>query len=416
MKKLITVLILILLCFGCVMSWRAGQLPPGSAVSAAEPAAEPAAVPAGETPTPPDLPLSGEGAAAAEAEFRHLDEAALAALYPADEVVLRLADEEIRWGETRDWLCMTAAQIEDYFSQMAAYYGLAADWEGSVGDEQGTSFARYTVEETRESMERLAATRAFARSLGAALDAGELAKLDAQAMAEQALGAGATVEEFSQRLEQDMHMSLDSYRSMSEANALYSKCLDLLYGAAGEKLDEAEAVRWLEEGGYLSAGHILLMTIDPNTGDSLESAELEAKRAKAEELSAELAAITEPEALLRRFAELKQEYCEDGGKTLYPDGYTFTPGTMVTEFEDAVRGLADYGVSRPVQTSYGYHVILRLPLRGDSLLYSVQGTPATARQELAYRALAEDYERFTAENPAVWAEGVETLDLLAYLK
>ena len=57
----------------------------------------------------------------------------------------------------------------------------------------------------------------------------------------------------------------------------------------------------------------------------------------------------------------------DPGKENYPDGYVFKPGAMVAEFENAVLSLENYEISDVVETSYGYHILLRLPLDPDGL-------------------------------------------------
>ena len=163
-------------------------------------------------------------------------------------------------------------------------------------------------------------------------------------------------------------------------NYLYQHGYVQLYGETGELVDDAAAIAYLEDNEYISANHILLMTVDSATGEALDEETVAAQEKKAKEIAAELQAIDDPQLLLARFAELKEEYCEDTGKVSYPDGYTFTPGTMVTEFEDTCNALEDYQVSDPVLTSYGYHVIIRLPLDPDRIVeYSNEGTPLTAR-------------------------------------
>ena len=116
------------------------------------------------------------------------------------------------------------------------------------------------------------------------------------------------------------------------------------------------------------------------------------------------------------FGELKAEYCEDTGKQAYPDGYTFTPGTMVAEFEDTVKAQKEYEISDPVKTSYGYHVIMRLPLSGDSLLFSVQGNPTVARVTVAQNALTKELDDYYAAHPATFIDGLEDLDLTQYIE
>lgn len=58
------------------------------------------------------------------------------------------------------------------------------------------------------------------------------------------------------------------------------------------------------------------------------------------------------------FSKLIKEYNEDPGQT--DAGYTFGPGEMVKEFEDAAFALGYDEISDIVETSYGYHIIKRL--------------------------------------------------------
>ena len=121
------------------------------------------------------------------------------------------------------------------------------------------------------------------------------------------------------------------------------------------------AVPALESNGAMYANHILLLTVDPATGEALDDAGSAQKKAQAEQLAAELQGISNPEERLNRFLELKAQFDEDVGKEANPNGYLFYPGTMAAEFEDACGVLGEYEVSAPVLSSYGYHVIIRLP-------------------------------------------------------
>ena len=59
---------------------------------------------------------------------------------------------------------------------------------------------------------------------------------------------------------------------------------------------------------------------------------------------------------------------------------------MVTEYEDAAFALGDYGLSEVVETSYGYHILLRLPLLADGMTMdqdSGTGAYMTLRQSAA---------------------------------
>lgn len=67
---------------------------------------------------------------------------------------------------------------------------------------------------------------------------------------------------------------------------------------------------------------------------------------------------------LELFDQLMTTYNKDPGMSSNPNGYLFTDGDMVTEFEAAVKAL-DLGScsSVPVQSQFGWHIILRLDPR-----------------------------------------------------
>ena len=113
--------------------------------------------------------------------------------------------------------------------------------------------------------------------------------------------------------------------------------------------------------------HILLSTVDSSKQQelqedgtyaypSLDEATIAEKKALAESLLAQLEASDDPAAL---FDTLMKEHSEDPGLSTSPDGYTATLGEMVPEFEKAALALKAGEISGIVESSYGYHIILR---------------------------------------------------------
>lgn len=64
---------------------------------------------------------------------------------------------------------------------------------------------------------------------------------------------------------------------------------------------------------------------------------------------------------LEQFNALLQVFGTDPGMTQNPDGYLFTTGDMISEFEVAVRGLeTNTYTTKPVESQFGYHIIWRM--------------------------------------------------------
>lgn len=107
---------------------------------------------------------------------------------------------------------------------------------------------------------------------------------------------------------------------------------------------------------YLKAQHILIMTVNQETQEPYS----EEDKAKAlETAKAILNDVKKPDA---DFKAVMLEKSEDPGSKQQPEGYVFTEGEMVTEFYEGTKALKENEISDIIETSYGYHIIKRLPL------------------------------------------------------
>ena len=370
------------------------------------------------------MPLTGDSAETQEpavetavpVEVETLDYEALYALHDPAEVVMIVDGKDVTWGEYFSWLYMSAMQTEQYFVAMANY-GVPLKWSDAVG-EDGSTYADAAIAGGENTIRQLMTILGYAESQGVEASQETLDAVQAQRDSDKlaTVGEEGTEEDFASYL-RSLYRSEEAYQRATLANYLNLQHYTDTYGANGEKVSDDQALGYLEENGYLYANHILLTTMDLQTGEALEEAAVAEKEAQAQALAEELQAIQDPEQLVKRFLELKEEYDEDTGKTAYPDGYVFLPGKMVAEFEEGVKALADYGVSQPVKTSYGYHVILRLPLTADTVVsYDSTGAAVTGRSLFASFDYAAGLDAYLENLSVEYVDDFQAPDLSKYVK
>lgn len=344
----------------------------------------------------------------APVEYTVADFAALYESREPDEVIGSIDGHEVTWQEYYYWLYMQASQMQSYFTQMAAYYGSSVSWADDIGDGTGDSYSDLAVDNAGFMLTQLYGIEGYAEKNNIKLTKADEETVEAQLESDivSICGEGATEDDFNKKLS-ETYLDRDLYDRLNRIDKLYNNGFVAKYGEGGEKVSDSEAVKYLEDNGYLSASHILLMTTNPSTGEALGEDEIAQKKAQAEEIAEELNAIDDDKELLARFAELKTEFDEDSGKTYYPDGYVFTEGTMVTEFEDAVKSLKAGEVSGVVESPYGYHVIMRLAHDADrTVSYSSDGTEQySARYMCASQKFSDEMESYVTSLKLTYADG-----------
>ncbi len=142
---------------------------------------------------------------------------------------------------------------------------------------------------------------------------------------------------------------------------------------------------------YIRAKHVLINTQDETTGETLS----DDKIAEAEQTANE---VLEKAQNGEDFDSLIEQYNEDKGMASNPDGYFFTEGDMVKEFYEAAKSIQP-GEFVLCKTTYGYHVIERLPLDENDEKFeeyyeanksSVESTLASNKQIEALENKAEE--------------------------
>lgn len=139
--------------------------------------------------------------------------------------------------------------------------------------------------------------------------------------------------------------------------SLYAQALNNYYfGDHGVLVPPEDELSAYYNENYYQAKHVLIKTQDEN-GTELSGDALAEKKALADE-------IYQRAKDGEDFDGLVQQYSEDFG--MAAQGYIFKEGDMVDEFYNATKATEENGISEPVKSDYGFHIIQRLPLDQES--------------------------------------------------
>lgn len=278
----------------------------------------------------------------------------------ADEPVMRLGENSVPAELYAFWLGRTCENLESAYG-----IDVADNWDMKI--DGGQTLREFVREDVLELLRQQLVLENLAAEYGV-----DISEADAAALAERRAAYVGQYGEDGYRAElYRMGVSEAGYERLSRTDYLYSALYEA-YLTPGSALyaDEDVLRAYAVSEGWITADHILLMTVDPATYGPLDEEAAARKRAQAEELLARLRGSDDPAAL---FQELADAYGEDTGRDVYPEGYTFTHGTMVTEFDDAAHALREGELSGIVESQFGYHIILRKPLDVDEAVASVRG-------------------------------------------
>lgn len=262
------------------------------------------------------------------------------------------------------------------------------DWDGAMDD---TTPGQYAKDSAESNVLSYVVVEDLAKERGVTLTDEDKAAME-ENLAQQVEQAGGE-EAFQQGLV-EIGVSQETYNRISAAGYL----LDHLEAMAADPASELYTPP-TDDDAYVD--HILLATKDSATGESLSEEEIEAKKALAEDLLAQLQGA---EDLPAKFDELMKAHSEDSGLESNPDGYTTTVGKMVPPFEQAALALKPGEISGIVESTYGYHIILRGEVE-DLQSYADECREYLLDQEIT--PLAQGLE-------IKWAPAMEGLDVAEF--
>lgn len=355
--------------------------------------------------------------------------------YAADDLVCTINGLEFQWEEYYYWLNNCRQSVESQLGEIT-------DW-----DAQNAYYVNMTNEQVVRSLAQSDMLH-YGTILSLAEEAG-IAPTDEQAEDQITMEADQLFGDGDGTLSEEEQAAFEQY--LAEAGVSYAFQLKLAKYMLAERalfeyqtadITDEQVIEWANEQGYMAAKHILLLTVDSQTREPLDEATIAEKAATAEYLAAELteaknaelAAIEaagdaetetdasgepiDPAAAAREdfeeyFDKLMNENSEDTGLATHPEGYLFLPGEMVEEFENGVLALdEDLGLSGVVESDYGYHIILRMPLDPAGVLgQNSYGYDVTLRTFALNNIFNQSTSNAAAEAELEWAEGFDVIDL-----
>lgn len=249
------------------------------------------------------------------------------------EKVMTVNGQEIEAGVYAASYLYSKANIENMMQQ----YGVSDLWTGDMSE----TYKEQLKEVTDNQVAALC------------LVPGQFEAAGLELTEEERAGFGTVSEDF-----KAAGFTEELFQRYAEYYAELEKLDTYYFGENGAMAPEESEIESYYQEHYMRAKHVLVSAMDEGNEAITDEETLKQLEAKAQDIYQRAINGEDFDALI-------DEYGEDPGLGSYPDGYVFTEGEMITEFEDAVKALEINGISEPVKSDYGWHIIQRLPLRAE---------------------------------------------------
>jgi len=303
------------------------------------------------------------------------------AFFAPDTVILSAGDALITWAEFYVFLHNAVSQLTYGFS-------VELDWDDEFMPE--VSFSEGILDYAKEHVLELLVFEYATSLLGVSLSQEDLDLI--QDDFDNMVANTESPDTLEDELRENGFMSFEVFKKLREREFLPLLLLTTLYGEELSDIPDDVVADFAEENDFMRAKHILLAFLREEDGHSLQEIDehkLEL-RDRMDSILNRLVERYEDDDFLEFFDELMWEYNEDPGMFASPDGYLFQPGDMVAPFSEACAALLPGQISSVVVTSYGYHILLRLPLNYDEVPFSM--VYAGYDYSLRMLAIIDDFE------------------------
>ena len=325
-----------------------------------------------------------------------IDYDAAFAMFSPDAVMLTMGEYQITWAEM-------FFHLRSVLGSLISNYGGLPDLSELVSED--TTYAQAVMQYAIDNAVVYKAVEHGAKQYGVTFDAEDEETLQTEFVGMADTYGG--IDEFLKILwEEDGIYSYDIFYYLYSIPYLLENIFDDVYGVDGELLTDEMVSELIGSEEYLMAKHILRMKTED--GDTVPLEETEEILRQLDEY--------EGDDFDAFFDSLMNENSEDaGGLASFPNGYLFQYGDMVQEFYNGCLSLEIGEYSRAVETTYGYHIIYRLPVSYDEvpMYYASQYDYRTLRSIAARGALNTELQEWVELMNPVKNPEFESLDLSA---
>ncbi len=271
-----------------------------------------------------------------------------------DSAVIKVGGREF---DEDTYLAAVAYADMSLSSQAGTSYAEALDED--FDGKKGIDILREQAEDLLKQME---ASRKVAKDSGIKLSDEDKERLEDQKKADAENMGGRKV--FVEDLDAQ-GLNENFYDYMMESSLLYSKF------SQSFDISAEDVIAFAEQGGYVRVKHVLIQATEG-------SADFAAKQTLANEVAAKAKAGEDFDSLIATYGEDPGMESYKHGYIIDQNGYTVDgQSPMMQEFTQASIALEVGGVSDPVQTSYGFHIIKRYPIDAESLNDETVAIPAS---------------------------------------
>ena len=301
-----------------------------------------------------------------------------------DSAVIKVGGREF---DEDTYLAAVAYADMSLSSQAGTSYAEALDED--FDGKKGIDILREQAEDLLKQME---ASRKVAKDSGIKLSDEDKERLEDQKKADAENMGGRKV--FVEDLDAQ-GLNENFYDYMMESSLLYSKF------SQSFDISAEDVIAFAEQGGYVRVKHVLIQATEG-------SADFAAKQTLANEVAAKAKAGEDFDSLIATYGEDPGMESYKHGYIIDQNGYTVDgQSPMMQEFTSASIALAVGGVSAPVQTSHGFHIIKRYPIDIESINADFEAFSNEFSQLAVTEVLNEYLEKTTPEFP----KGYDKIDL-----